>query len=68
MTKDFWKSFFLAFAITFCTAWTIYNVAEYNRSFDNCERLLAEIKAKQAILEQEINDFEIAVYGQNTDF
>lgn len=48
------KSFFLSFFLTLATILTIHNIAEYNRSFDNCERLVAEINSNLEILNNEL--------------
>lgn len=48
------KSFFLSFFLTLSVIFTVHNIAEYNRSFDNCERLIAEVNQNLAILENEL--------------
>lgn len=48
------KSFFLSFFLTLTTILTIHNIAEYNRSFDNCERLVAETNQNIEILQNEL--------------
>ena len=48
------KSFLISFTLTLATILIIHNIAEYNRSFDNCERLIAEVNQNLAILENEL--------------
>ena len=48
------KFFFLSFFLTLSVIFTVHNIAEYNRSFDNCERLIAEVNQNLAILENEL--------------
>ncbi len=48
------KSFFLSFFLTLSVIFTVHNIAEYNRSFDNCERLVAEINQNIEILQNEL--------------
>lgn len=48
------KSFLISFTLTLTTILTIHNIAEYNRSFDNCERLVAETNQNIEILQNEL--------------
>lgn len=42
---------------------TAYNMHEYNKSFDNCLRLLEQIEVNSAILDQEINTLSKSING-----
>ena len=48
------KSLFLSFFMTLLVIFTDHNINEYNRSFDNCERLFAEINQNLEILQNEL--------------
>lgn len=48
------RSFFFSFCITLSVIFTAHNIAEYNKSFDNCERLVAEIDQNLEILHNEL--------------
>lgn len=48
------KSLFLSFFMTLLVIFTDHNINEYNRSFDNCERLVAEINQNLEILQNEL--------------
>lgn len=48
------KSLFLSFFMTLLVIFTAHNINEYNRSFDNCERLVAEINQNLEILQNEL--------------
>lgn len=57
--KDILQCFITAVCIVLgilATAFTFYNIYEYNQSFDRCEALLEQIHANTAILDQEINE------------
>lgn len=59
ITKDTICGFLAAVCIVLgilATAFTFYNIYEYNQSFDRCEALLEQIHANTAILDQEINE------------
>ena len=45
-----------------------YNMHEYNKSFDNCLRLLEQIEVNSAILDQEINELSQAINGVEVDY
>lgn len=47
---------------------TAYNMHEYNKSFDNCLRLLEQIEVNSAILDQEINELSQAINGVEVDY
>lgn len=42
---------------------TAYNMHEYNKSFDNCQRLLESIEINTAILDQEIDTLNKQMAG-----
>lgn len=48
------RSFILGFFFSISVIFIGYNIAEYNRSFDNCERLVAEINSNLEILNNEL--------------
>lgn len=48
------KSFILGFFFSISVIFIGHNIAEYNRSFDNCERLVSEIKSNLEIMHNEI--------------
>lgn len=48
------KSFILGFCFLISVIFIGHNIAEYNRSFDNCERLVAEINQNLEILQNEL--------------
>lgn len=48
------RSFLLSFFLTLTTIFAVHNIGEYNKSFDNCERLIAEVNQNLAILENEL--------------
>ena len=48
------KSFILGFCFSISIIFIVHNIAEYNRSFDNCERLVAEINQNLEILHNEL--------------
>lgn len=48
------KSFILGFFFSISVIFIGHNIAEYNRSFDNCERLVAEINSNIEILNNEL--------------
>ena len=48
------RSFILGFFFSISVIFIGHNIAEYNRSFDNCERLVAEINSNLEILHNEI--------------
>lgn len=49
--------------ICFAIAFTVHNIRAYNRSFDNCERLLGEIHQNLAVLENELQTLNQSVNG-----
>lgn len=53
---------FVVFSIL-AIAFTAYNMHEYNKSFDNCLRLLEQIEVNSAILDQEINTLSKSING-----
>lgn len=57
------KSFFLSFFLTLATILTIHNIAEYNRSFDNCERLVVETNQNIEILQNELQTLSQSMGG-----
>ena len=57
------KSFFLSFFLTLSVIFTVHNIAEYNKSFDNCERLVAEINSNLEILHNEIQTLNQSMVG-----
>ena len=48
------KSLFLSFFMTLLVIFTDHNINEYNRSFDNCERLVSEINSNLEVLKNEL--------------
>lgn len=50
MIRYFILGFFFSISVIFIG----HNIAEYNRSFDNCERLVSEINSNLEILNNEI--------------
>lgn len=48
------RSFIFSFFLTLVVIFTIHNKAEYDKSFDNCEQLVAEINQNLEILQNEI--------------
>lgn len=48
------RSFILGFFFSISVIFIGHNIAEYNRSFDNCERLVAEINSNLEILNNEL--------------
>lgn len=50
MIRYFILGFFFSISVIFIG----HNIAEYNRSFDNCERLVAEINSNLEILNNEL--------------
>ena len=48
------KSFIFGFCFSISVIFIGHNIAEYNRSFDNCERLVAEINSNLEILNNEL--------------
>ena len=48
------KSFIFGFCFSISIIFIVHNIAEYNRSFDNCERLVAEINSKLEIINNEL--------------
>ena len=66
--KEAKKAKYIAFIESCCimigilaTAFTFYNIYEYNQSFDRCEALLEQIHANTAILDQEINELRFSM-------
>ena len=48
------KSFIFGFCFSISIICIVHNIAEYNRSFDNCERLVAEINSNLETLNNEL--------------
>ena len=48
------KSFIFGFCFSISIIFIVHNIAEYNRSFDNCERLVSETNSNLEILHNEI--------------
>lgn len=48
------RYFILGFCFSISVIFIGHNIAEYNRSFDNCERLVAEINSNLEILNNEL--------------
>lgn len=46
------RSFFFSFCITLSVIFTAHNIAEYNKSFDNCVKYLEQIKTADVYFEQ----------------
>lgn len=61
--RSFFSSFFMSFSLTLLVIFTAHNINQYNKSFDNCERLIREIDKNLATYERELKDFEAQVYG-----
>lgn len=57
------KFFFLSFFLTLSVIFMVHNIAEYNKSFDNCERLFAEINSNLEILHNEIQTLNQSMVG-----
>lgn len=57
------KQFLIVSGIWLAIAFTVQNIQDYNRSFDNCERLLGEIHQNLAVLENELQILNQSVNG-----
>lgn len=61
--KDKFKTVALYACGAAALVFTAYNMHEYNKSFDNCLRLLEQIEVNSAILDQEINTLSKSING-----
>lgn len=61
--KDKIKTFTLYACGVAAVIFTAYNIHEYNKSFDRCEALLAEVHQNLAILENELQILNQSVNG-----
>ena len=66
--KDKVKTVALYVCCAAALVFTAYNMHEYNKSFDNCLRLLEQIEVNSAILDQEINELSQAINGVEVDY
>lgn len=57
------KSLFLSFFMTLLVIFTAHNINEYNRSFDNCERLVSEINSNLEVLKNELKTLNQSMGG-----
>ncbi len=53
--KDMVYKFIFSFITTLAIIITAHNLRSYQKSFDNCERLLTDIKINLSVLAQELN-------------
>lgn len=53
--KDMVYKFIFSFITTLVIIITAHNLRSYQKSFDNCERLLTDIKINLSVLAQELN-------------
>ena len=55
------RSFIYTFVLSIGLIFTGYNIKEYNKSFDNCEKLLVEVKSNLNAFKNELQTLNQAM-------